>query len=51
VSLRLWLRAIGSSGCKGKEKISDLEEWAAGLEVRLRQGGPTDASYGLMRAG
>lgn len=30
------LLAIGSSGCKGKEKISDLEEWAAGLEVRLR---------------
>ncbi len=45
------LLAIGSSGCKGKEKISDPEEWAAGLEVRLRQEGPTGASYGLMRAG
>lgn len=45
------LLEIGSSGRKGKEKISDLEEWAAGLHVRLRQGGSTGASYGLMRAG
>lgn len=45
------LLETGSSGCKGKEKISDLEDWAAGLHVRLRQGGSTGASYGLMRAG
>jgi len=45
------LLAIGSSEYKGKEKISDLEEWAAGLEVRLRQEGPTGASYGPIRAG
>jgi hypothetical protein len=36
-------------GGDGKEKISDLEEWAEKLEVRLRRKGTKEVAYGLVR--
>jgi hypothetical protein len=38
-------------GLVGKEKISELEGWSEGVQVRLRRRGPGGEDYGLVPAG
>ena len=41
---------VGASSWVGKEKVSQLDEWAESLGVRLRPRRSTDLDYGLVRA-